>query len=521
MKKLYKKMLTGAFILLFVFLFKMPWAQAASCRISVSAPSTVVVGQSFTVTVSVSSSAALGSWEYTLSYDSSKVRYSSGTLHVVEYGNGSKTSASYSYTFTALTSGTATFTPVNASVLDWTSTNECLSSTGSDSVTMKTQAEIEASYSKNNNLSSLSVEGAELSPSFSASTLEYEATLPVDTTKATISASAADSTATVSGTGEIEVSDGLNKIEVVVTAQNGDQKTYVINLTVEEHDPIEVKVGGKTYTIVRKNNQVEDIPVGFTETKITIDDQEITAYESEATGLVLVALKDEDGNVSLFIYDAKTKQFSEFNEVSSSGLYLFILDEAKEDVPYGYKKTTIKIADQKVTAYKYILDDDKNYYLVYAQDLKTGQEGFYLYDKEDGTFQRYYENLDNSKNLIIFILFCIAAVLLLVVLLIILISLFKKLFTKKEKKINKYQRKIDKLKEKINKDSKKDDDSYDIESINEKPVIKKLEDDDFTPPKKSRKERNQELKSAKKRLEKEKPKYRKLSLENYDDEDDF
>ena len=285
MRKLYKKILTGAFILLFAFIFKLPNVDAASCRIGVSAPSSVVVGQSFKVTVTVSSSSSIGSWEYTLSYDSSKVRLKNGTLHVVDYGNGSKKSASYSYTFTALTSGTATFKPVNASVLDYTSTNECLSSTGSKSVSMKTQAEIEAGYSRNNNLASLSVEGAELSPAFNADTLEYTATLPVDTTKAKINATAADSTATIEGIGEIDVVDGLNKVEVVVTAQHGEKKTYVINLTVEELDPINVKVDGKNYTIVRKSGQIEDIPVGFTETKVTIEDQEITAYKSKAANL--------------------------------------------------------------------------------------------------------------------------------------------------------------------------------------------------------------------------------------------
>ena len=520
MKKLYKKILTGAFILLFVFLFKLPSIDAASCRIGVSAPSSAVVGQSFKVTVTVSGSASIGSWEYTLSYDSSKVRLNSGQLHVVDYGNGSKTSASYTYSFTALTSGTATFKPVNASVLDYSSTNECLSSTGSASVSMKTRAEIEAGYSRNNNLASLSVEGAELSPSFNASTLEYSATLPVDTTKAKINATAADSTATISGTGEIDVVDGLNKIEVVVTAQHGEKKTYVMNLTVEELDPINVKVGGKNYTIVRKSGQVENIPIGFTETKITIEDQEVTAYENKEAGLTLVALKDEEGEVSLFIYDAKTKKFSKFNEVAGSGLYLLILDEAEEDIPYGFKKSSVKIGNDKVTAYRYVLDDDKNYYLVYAQNLQTGDKGFYVYDKEDASFQRYYENLDNSKNTIIMYLFFIAAGLLLIVLLIILISLFKKIFTKKERKIEKYQKKINKLKEKLNKEENNDNDSYDIESVDERPVIKKVEDD-FEVPKKSRKERKEELREAKKRLDKQKPKYRKLSLEEDNEDDDF
>ena len=199
---------------------------------------------------------------------------------------------------------------------------------------------------------------------------------------------------------------------------------------------------------------------------------------------------------------------------------MLILDEAEEDIPYGFKKSSVKIGSDKVTAYRYVLDDDKNYYLVYAQNLQTGDKGFYVYDKEDASFQRYYENLDNSKNTIIMYLFFIAAGLLLVVLLIILISLFKKIFTKKERKIEKYQKKINKLKEKLNKEENNDNDSYDIESVDERPVIKKVEDD-FEVPKKSRKERKEELREAKKRLDKQKPKYRKLSLEEDNEDDDF
>ena len=161
MKK-HSKILLSLFLVSLTFLLKLEVVDAASCRIGVSAPTNVVVGKTFNVTVTVSGGAPIGSWEYTLGYDSSKVRLNSGQLHIVDYGNGSKKSASYSYSFTALKSGTATFKPTNSSVLDYASTNECLSSTGSASVTMKTQAEIEAGYSRNNNLSSLSVEGAEL-----------------------------------------------------------------------------------------------------------------------------------------------------------------------------------------------------------------------------------------------------------------------------------------------------------------------------------------------------------------------
>lgn len=514
MKKLYKKILTGAFILLFAFIFKIDNVSAASCRIGVSAPSSVVVGQSFKVTVTVAGSASIGSWEYTLSYDSSKVRLNSGTLHVVDYGNGSKSSSSYSYSFTALQSGSATFKPVNASVLDYASTNECLSSTGSASVSMKSQSEIEASYSRNNNLSSLSVEGADLSPSFNKNITEYQATLPVDTTKAKIIATAQDSKASITGAGEVDVVDGINKIEIIVTAEHGEKKKYVINLTVQELDPVKVKVDGKTYTVVRKKGQVENIPVGFTETTIKIGDQDVCAYQSEIAKILLVALKDNEGNIKLFIYDKNKNSFTSFMEAKGGEVNLLILNNEKIKTPLDFVKTSFKINDLKIEGYKYRYDKNDNYYLVYAKNLETGDEGFYLYDKKNSTFSRYYKELSDIKDMHTKYVFYVAAALALIFVLIIIFKLLGK-FKSNDKKIEKYQRKIDKLKGKIkNEDSNYD---YSIDDVDDRPVIKRVEEDEYVMPKKSRKEKLKELEEAKKRLNKNKPKYRRLSLEDDDE----
>ena len=514
MKKLYKKILTGAFILLFAFIFKIDNVSAASCRIGVSAPSSVVVGQSFKVTVMVAGSASIGSWEYTLSYDSSKVRLNSGTLHVVDYGNGSKSSSSYSYSFTALQSGSATFKPVNASVLDYASTNECLSSTGSASVSMKSQSEIEASYSRNNNLSSLSVEGADLSPSFNKDITEYQATLPVDTTKAKIIATAQDSKASITGAGEVDVVDGINKIEIIVTAEHGEKKKYVINLTVQELDPVKVKVDGKTYTVVRKKGQVENIPVGFTETTIKIGDQDVCAYQSEIAKILLVALKDNEGNIKLFIYDKNKNSFTSFMEAKGGEVNLLIINNEKIKTPLDFVKTSFKINDLKIEGYKYRYDKNDNYYLVYAKNLETGDEGFYLYDKKNSTFSRYYKELSDIKDMHTKYVFYVAAALALIFVLIIIFKLLGK-FKSNDKKIEKYQRKIDKLKGKIkNEDSNYD---YSIDDVDDRPVIKRVEEDEYVMPKKSRKEKLKELEEAKKRLDKNKPKYRRLSLEDDDE----
>lgn len=505
-----KKIIIGVFILLFVFTFKVQDVNAASCRINVAAPASVVVGKSFNVTVTVSGGAPIGSWEYTLSYDSSKVKLNSGQLRIVDYGNGSKKSASYSYTFTALKSGSATFKPVNASVLDYASTNECLSGVGSDTVVMKTQAEIEESYSRNNNLGSLSVEGAELTPAFSPDITEYSATLPVDTTKAKVIATAQDSTASIQGGGELDVVDGLNKVEIVVTAQHGEKKTYIVNLTVQELDPVKVKVDNKDYTVVRKKGQVENIPTGFVESKITIENQEVVSYYSDITKITLLALKNSEGLVDLFIYDEKTKEFSTFNEAKSVGLNLIILDNEKEIS--GFVKTEFKYNNKTINGYKVDGGKDDNYYLVYAQNLESGGKYLYLYDSRENTFQRYFTDLDDIRLENIKIREYIIIGFLGLFGFLILIKFFKSICSK-ERKIKRLEKKLSKLKSKVKKDY-----YYEIEDIKvtDEPEIKQIEENEYVMPKKSRKQRKEELRRAKERLDSSKKGIRRVSLEDED-----
>lgn len=509
-----KKTILDIILFFAIFLVGGP-VVSASCKISVSAPSSVIVGQDFKVNVIVSASPNLGNFDYVLSYDSSKVRLQEGSLKQSWWSTSSsgQPSVSRSYTFKALTSGTATFTPIQY-LVSYINETDCSPSVSSASVTMKTQAEIEAGYSKNNNLGSLSVEGAELSPAFNKDVTEYTATLPVDTTKAKIIATAADSKASITGAGEIDVVDGLNKVEITVTAEHGEKKTYVINLTVQELDPIKVKVNGKNYTIVRKAGQVENIPVGFAETKIKIGEQEVVAYQSELTKLVLVALKDDEGNVNLYIYDKNKKSYTSFREAKGPSINLLILDKALEEVPSDFESTSFKYNGMTIDGYKLKNDDKENYYLVYAQNLETGNKGFYLYDKKDGSFQRYFSDLVDTKNKQLFYLFCVAAGLLGLFVLIIIFKIISGVFTSKERKINKYKRKINKLQ---NKSDNIDNDEYDIDDVDERPVIKKVEEDEYVIPKKSRKEKLKELEEAKKRLDKNKPNYRRISLEEDED----
>ena len=84
--------------------------------------------------------------------------------------------------------------------------------------------------SSNNLLGSLSITGGTLNPSFNAVVTEYSAT--VNAASTTVNAACSDPNARgVSGTGNRNLNYGNNRIDVVCTAENGDAKTYTINIT--------------------------------------------------------------------------------------------------------------------------------------------------------------------------------------------------------------------------------------------------------------------------------------------------
>ena len=88
--------------------------------------------------------------------------------------------------------------------------------------------------SSNNYLSSLTVESQALS--FNKDKTEYVISVNNNVSKINVSATAEDSKATISGTGSISLKVGLNTINIVVSAEDGTKKTYVLKVTRLEKD---------------------------------------------------------------------------------------------------------------------------------------------------------------------------------------------------------------------------------------------------------------------------------------------
>ncbi|MBQ8659906.1 MAG: cadherin-like beta sandwich domain-containing protein [Bacilli bacterium] len=360
------------------------FVSAASLSVSRS-KSTVVVGN--TVTITVTASGAAG-WEYCLNYDSSIFSLSSSTSDTggacLRTGSTLTGHSKVTFKLKAIKSGSSTI-GLRDAVMYGDDGNAISSSKGSTTVTAKTQAEIEASYSTNANLKSLGVEGYEITPAFDKDTLEYELEVENDIESVKVIASRADSSASVSGSGDITLSEGVNKVEVVVTAEKGNKKTYVINITRKELNPINVVVDGKDYTVVRKADAME-APTYYTSTTAVIDDIEVPAFVSEITGYTLVGLKDIDGNISLYIFN--NGEYKLYNQISVDG-FVFVPQENTE-VFEEYVESKTKIADKEIKTYT--KSSDSQFVLVYGMNAKTGKTGWYQYDIEEGTFQRFQNN---------------------------------------------------------------------------------------------------------------------------------
>ncbi len=380
---------------------------ANALSVTCSGPGTVTVGQTFTVTISASS-------DIDTYWNGNAVNYSSNLKS--NFGSGSYVEAgasrgvSKTYSFTALSVGNATINQTVSYANQSTDYNDrsqtsstcninivaATSNNSSNNNSGKTQANVsnavkkkpDPNKSSNNNLKSITIDGVELVPEFNKDTLEYSSTVEGNVEKITINAEVEDGKSYIEGLGEKELQEGLNEFTLVVTAENGNIKEYKISISRKEKNPIEVVINGKKYTVVKKESDLE-IPEGFERKTITIKDEEVVAYENKYTNKIIVVLVDEDGDPGFFSYDEKNNKYTRYIELISNQIKLMLIDP-NDDIPFKYKKVTFTIDGQKIDGYYY--KAKSKFRLVYAINLETGEEGFYQYDMDQKTFQRFYND---------------------------------------------------------------------------------------------------------------------------------
>lgn len=373
---------------------------ASSVSVRVSSNS-ITKGGSVTVTATINADSGIYTTEGSLICTGAGVNKSADMSY--EDLNTANTSKSFSFTIKPTTSGTVTCSTSNVMIRELKEASRYSLSNGSASITVSEPVYVPPKvYSSNNKLKSLGIEGYNITPQFSNDIKEYNIEVPNGTTSVVVTASKDDNSASISGIGEISVNEGVNKIEVKVTAENGNVNTFVINVNVKELDPIEIKVDGKKYTIVRKEGILELLE-NYEKSSIKLGEEDVLCYKNIVTGNILVGLKDEEGNSKYYSYDEEKNKYTIYNGKKIGGININILEMPSKELPNGYSKVTLEYNDDKIEAYQYIekgvtyaADDStkgNDFYLLYAVNEMNGEKGLYVYDKLEGTIQRFNTNL--------------------------------------------------------------------------------------------------------------------------------
>ncbi len=463
-----KKIIKGLFILLFGLLISFSNTSkilAASASISVSSSSSkVVIGNTFKVYFSVSSSSQIGTVEFTPSYDKNVLKLVSGETHIYDYKIAGSKSKTYTYTFKAISSGSTKISVKSYEIIGY---NESRLSTNvySKTISVITQSQLEASYSKNNDLKSLKIEGLTLSPKFDKNTLKYTTNAGANTTKIKITAVVDDSRSKVSGTGTKKVSEGENVFKIIVTAQNGSTKTYKVVVNVVDPNPIEVVINDQKYIVVKRESNLEKVN-DFQKKTIKINDQSVPALFNEENNITLVGLKNSEGSIEYYIYNKEDNTYKKFNDITLSKLRILPLDMDK--MINDYKKEVIKIDNIDVES----LNINDHIFIIKAKNFDTAEDDYYFYDIDNNSVIKYYESEKNDKPIIvntdvsnykkIILLLGIETVFIIFILICILI---KKVIKNKRKRAY-IQRKIEEEKNRIEEVNKLKDEIKELENKN-------------------------------------------------------
>ncbi len=388
------------------------YADTASVTIAVSA-SSIQVGDSVTVSVRVSSGNTIGSYSMAVTYDSSVLEYTGGsgnggggTVLIAGYGDGSATSLSASLTFRAIANGSTTVTTSGGEAYGWDESTLDISHAGATIRVVAPAASTTAASGDNQSsdasgttassnvdttLKSLEISPGTLEPSFSSTVTSYTVSLPEDTTSIIVSAVANNPNATVSVSHNDDLEPGANKTYIVVTGEDGSQRTYVLNINCGDvEDAGTIEINGVAYVFATDADMENvTIPEGYSMAEAAYGESTISVYESSNHLLQIVYLLNEEGEGQWFRYDADAQAFLSYVEFMAASNRYIILDVPEGvAIPEGYAAVEMDIQGISVTVYE--KDGNAEFVLVYATNLYD-DAGFYVYDTVESTFQRFVE----------------------------------------------------------------------------------------------------------------------------------
>ena len=411
MNKIIRKVQLFLIMLIAVLILNPIYTYAATAKTSVSAEGGEI-GDTIAVNIQISSDYILGVYEIYIDYDENKlicpdnndVQGGGGRVKIIGGADMSESSsASYTINFEAKAAGTTKIEVSGSAYYFDEATGDVVDMVVEPSVTkVKIKSPVQAS--SDNTLSALSLQtdsatgiskAVKLDPEFSPEVTEYHTTFTYDVNKVVVSATQADPKATVEISGT-RIDLGDNTTTITVTAEDGSVKEYIIystkttDLPAPTTDPEE----DTTEETTTKPEKADDnIYVESMEKYIIID-----VARGISKNLVLMYLADDEEltNGAFYIYDTENNSFYKMcNIQTDKKLYTIIKTPDNLKIPEGFLEKKVKINGVNVDAWA--IDGDDTFYLVYAMNWE-GSTGLYVFDRSEGTMQRYISNVVNASK---------------------------------------------------------------------------------------------------------------------------
>lgn len=388
--KFLKKTAIGLFTVCALLLGMTQTCLAAGISVS-AGQSTVSVGKTVAFTITVPSNADV--WLYNVEY-SSNLTLESGKVTMVEGYSFDAGTRVNQLVFRAKSTGTAT---VRISSGSYAINGTNYDAVGSASVTVIAANKPDSGEHKpsgdtrsaNNALASLTVSAGELTPAFAPSVTDYTLSLPLNSDKLTLTAAPSDSKAKVQGDGEVALQGGVNTLSVLVTAENGDVRTYTITVKVAQAPTLFFDFAGQKLGVVKDVEEVTP-PAGFTAAEPISHGGDLLPIWTDASGeKTLVYLVDESAVTGFYLYSETGGVLSPYLPLADGALpYVYTGLPADASAPAGLAACTVDAFGRAINGWKYNDPALQGFYVLYLMDA-DGIYGYYTYDSAKDTLQRF------------------------------------------------------------------------------------------------------------------------------------
>ena len=317
---------------------------------------------------------------------------------------------------------------VTATAADMKETSSNKKFTGSTAGKIKVSKNDNKATNKSNNanLSNLGIKPNDFK-GFKISTTSYNVSVPNDVENITIYATAQDKKATITGDGAQKLNVGKNKLNVIVTAEDGTTKTYTINVTREEGKngaTENTTSNNTTNSVVSQDNKnsesdlkklsikgynltpsfspnVYEYKVNVTENVSSLDIETEKANDNVSIDIAgNENFVEGENTITLLVYNEETKQNS---------TYQIIVNKTNKDE--NALNNTLNDAEKKANKIRIILLGSVVFiiicviiFVIVKHRMNTDDDEKYEYDDDDkerinlDEEEEFFKRLNNKKK---------------------------------------------------------------------------------------------------------------------------